>query len=72
MIPKNLVRHLHEVDEKIIINAADLMGGENTFKTLLFHGEIYRKAGLEPMYMTTQDLANFVVTCRETLGTSLH
>jgi len=72
MIPLYLIPYLVEIKESKIKKAAEIMGGENTFQTLLFYGEIYRKAGLTPMYMTTENLDSFVVTCPDTFGKPLH
>ena len=59
MIPLDLSEHLIEIEEEVIKNAADVMGGgENSFSRLLIYGEVYRKAGLNPIYLTTKDFNN--------------
>ncbi len=73
MIPPNVVPQLIEVEEELIKNAAEVAGGEdNSFSRLLIYGEVYRKAGLTPIYLTTKDFTDFAVSCEETFQKKLH
>lgn len=72
MIPLDVSRQLKEVDESLIKDAAEQLGGDNNFKKLLIYGNIYRKYDLEPIYLTTPDYQSYTVSCRETFGKRLH
>ena len=72
MIPLDLSEQLIEIEEEVIKNAASAMGGENSFSKLLIYGEVYKKAGLKPIYLTTKDFNNFAVSCEETFQKKLN
>lgn len=72
MISKELKSSLITVDEDLIKQAAKLIGGQNTFTKLLKYGEEYRRAGLDPIYVSNADMSSFAVTCNETFGQDLH
>ena len=62
-----------EIEENVIIKAAEAMGNEeNAFRKLLFYGEIYKNAGLTPIYLVTEDFSSYAVSCVETFGKKLH
>lgn len=72
MISQELASQLIEIDEEEVKQAADLLNGDNNFKKVLFLGDIYRRAGLEPIYLATPDMNSLAVSCRETFGKLLH
>ena len=68
MIPAKLVATLNEVSEKIIMQAAeDLEGEENNFKKLIEAAEIFRHANCNPIYLGNKDYSAFCVSSRETI-----
>lgn len=71
MIPLEMCPHLVEVEETLIQKAAELPG-KNNFKCLLADAAAFRRAGLEPIYLMTENQESFAVTCRETYGKALH
>lgn len=73
MIPLELANQLVEIEENVIRHAAEAIGDEsNTFRKLLYYGEIYRKAGLNPIYLTTPDYGSYAVSCEETFRKRLN
>lgn len=73
MIPAEVTRDFVEVPEEVIKKGAEMFGGDqNNFAQLLYNGSVYRKAGLEPMYMINNNQTMMIVTCRETWAQKLH
>jgi hypothetical protein len=68
MLSAKLVATLEEVPERIIIQAADdLEGEENNFKKLLESAEEFRHQGCTPIYLGKKDYSAFCVTSKETI-----
>jgi hypothetical protein len=73
MIPIEITKDFFEVPEEVIIKGAEMFGGDqNNFAQLLYNGTVYKKMGLEPMYMINNSQTMMVVTCKETWGQKLH
>jgi hypothetical protein len=68
----NLLKNFHEVDEKLIIHAAEVVGGENAFSQLLYRAHVFRMANTTPIYLVSQDQSICFVSCRETYNQRLH
>lgn len=72
IIPLEYIKDFHEINEEMVQRAADEIGGENAFRTLLFKANIFRKANTTPMYLMNNEQTLMVVTCKETFGRKLH
>ena len=68
----NLLKDFHEIDERLIIEAAELIGGENAFSQLLYRANVFRNANTHPIYLVNQDKSVCYVSCRETYNQRLH
>lgn len=70
MIPLEVMRSMVEVDEEMIKQAAEMLGGDNSFKSLLVMGTKFKHANLEPIYLTDMNQEMFTVTCSQTMDSS--
>lgn len=68
IIPKEIMKELHIVPEKMIIDAAEYTGGENSFRKLLHRAQIFRDNGCNPIYLSDNSHLRFVVTSEETIA----
>lgn len=70
------ITNLKIVPESIIIDAneACMIGGEvdNNFGKLLEEGQVYRKAGLTPLYVLNEDDITMTVTAKELVNYKLN
>lgn len=68
MIPAKIVAILEKVPERIIMQAADDLEGENNnFRKLLAAAEVFRHAKCTPIYLGNQDFTSFCVSSKETI-----
>jgi hypothetical protein len=56
---------LQEVPIEKIIEASQVIGGENNFKRLLVTAQIYQEMGVEPIFLVNQDQTAIRVAARE-------
>lgn len=70
------ITNLKIVPERVIIDANEacvVIGEEeNSFGKLLEQGQIYRKAGLTPLYVLNEDNVSLIVTAKELINYQLH
>jgi hypothetical protein len=66
MIPYEVFTSYDTVTEDWLKSKMDIYSCELNVKNLLIRGEIFKKAGLEPVYMVSPDGFRFVVSSAET------
>ena len=66
MIPKEVIKVLHEVPEEVIKDAAKFVGGKTSgWHKLLKAAQIFRHAGLTPVFLSNKECSQFCVTSEE-------
>lgn len=72
MIPFEIAKTLERVPEEQIRNAADHFGPNSVFKKLIDSAEIYRKANMNPIFLSSKSQDFLTVSSEETFRTKLH
>jgi len=68
MLTQKLLKYFREVPHELVVEAAEMVGGDNGYKQLLYNVEIFRKANVEPVILSNNDQSTMVVTSRETMN----
>lgn len=66
MIPYEMFKAMDTVDEDWIKHKVDHTKCEENYKLLLVYGQMFKKAGLSPIYLATPDGTKFTVSSKET------
>ena len=76
--PPNLLPQIRDVDlssanieisEAMMRKAAELVGGNNGYKKLLLKADVFKEAGLDPVFLTDSNQQLFRVVVREYMET---
>ena len=60
------------VDEETVISSSEILGEGNSLEKILESGEIYRKAGLTPIYLHDPKNSQVKVIAEELIGVKLN
>lgn len=76
MIPHEIAKELHIVPESVIREAGEFhksQGQERNWTTkLLEQADIFRHAGMKPIFLANKDATAFTVSSKETFQRKLH